>query len=172
MCPRCASGASRWRVGAAPAAPVFPARLVLLHSSNRRRNHHAAGAEKWQGVGILACSRSKTTTKSQSGEFTLAVANDGKVTLAKGGSVKWSLGPFGSDGAPYALSLRPSGDLVVLSSGYSNIVWSSASGCSGSAAYSAQVGSAADTSAISSGAALQSSPARPACRSPMTARWW
>ena len=92
------------------------------------------------GVGILACSKTKKTTKSASNEYTLSIANDGKATLSKSGSTKWSAGPFGADGAPYALSLRPSGDLVILSNGFGKIMWSSNSGCTGSGGYSAQVG--------------------------------
>jgi hypothetical protein len=77
---------------------------------------------------------------SPNGAFMLSVSGTGALSLGKaGGKPSWSVGPFGLDGAPYALSLRPSGDLLLLANGGATAVWSSNSACKGAGGYNVQV---------------------------------
>ena len=77
---------------------------------------------------------------SPSGAYMLSVSSTGALSLGKAGhKPSWSVGPFGLDGAPYALTLRPSGDLLLLANGGATAVWSSNSACKGAGGYSVQV---------------------------------
>lgn len=84
-----------------------------------------------------------------SGAVVASLTDAGALTVTIAGKVMWSVGPFGSAGRPYALSLRPSGDLVLVSNGYSSAVWASGTACKGTGPYTAQVGRAAGAFNIS-----------------------
>jgi hypothetical protein len=78
--------------------------------------------------------------ESPSGAVVASITDAGGISVTIEGQVMWSVGPFGKSGRPYALTLRPSGDLVLLANGYGNAVWASGSACKGAGGYTAQVG--------------------------------
>jgi hypothetical protein len=81
----------------------------------------------------------KRRIASPTGSTVLALSDAGQLTLTRGGKTTWTVGPFGSAAGPYALSLRPSGNLVLLANGQSAAVWSSGSSCKGNGGYRLQV---------------------------------
>ncbi len=93
------------------------------------------------GPRVLMCTQENCTRRmaSTSGAVVVTIGDTGRINLTITGQLMWSVGPFEAAGSPYALTLRPSGDLVLLANGFVNAVWASGSACRGAGGYYAQV---------------------------------
>jgi hypothetical protein len=87
------------------------------------------------------CTQANCTRRISStfGAVAVTLGDNGRINLTIAGQLMWSVGPFGFNGGPYALMLRPSGDLVLLANGFGHVVWASGSACKGAGGYYAQV---------------------------------